>query len=61
MRLINAYSIARDVRLLEGRKVERKKLALWTILRMRWPILAQYLEKDPDKVDLRRKKLENQH
>jgi KAP family P-loop domain len=34
-RLVNPYSLARDIRILEGLKVEREKLALWTIITMR--------------------------
>lgn len=52
-RLINAYGLARDVELIEsGAQVSTdtaaiKQLALWTILRLRWPLLAEHLEHHP--------------
>jgi RecB family exonuclease len=49
-RLVNAYSLERDIRILEGLKIEREKLALWTIIKMRWPLLAEYLEEDYNRV-----------
>jgi KAP family P-loop domain len=49
-RLVNAYSLARDIRILEELKIEREKLALWTIVTMRWPLLAGYLEEDCTRV-----------
>lgn len=47
-RLLNAYSIQRDIAILSGTDVLadtslRKRLVLWTILRMRWPSLEPYL------------------
>jgi hypothetical protein len=56
-RLINAYGLARDVELIEsGAQVSTdtvaiKQLALWTILRLRWPLLAQYLERHPADIE----------
>jgi len=56
-RLVNAYGLARDVELIEsGAQVSTdtlaiKQLALWTILRLRWPLLAQHLEHHPADVD----------
>ena len=52
-RLMNAYSLARDIRILEGEKINktiREKLVLWTIIKMRWPLLAQCLERDPGRI-----------
>lgn len=49
-RLVNQYSLARDIRILEGSKIEREKLALWTIITMRWPLLGEYLEEDCERV-----------
>lgn len=49
-RLVNTYSLARDIRILEGSKVEREKLALWTIITMRWPLLTEYIEEDYDRI-----------
>jgi hypothetical protein len=62
-RLVNAYGAARDIDVLEGilggrrqasveqTHIERKKLALWTIVNLRWPRLAEYLEDHPEMVD----------
>jgi hypothetical protein len=56
-RLVNAYGLARDVELIEaGAQVSIdtlaiKQLALWTILRLRWPLLAKHLEHHPADVD----------
>ena len=51
-RLVNAYGIARAIDILKGgTTVERKKLALWSILSLRWPLLAQYLEDHPEKIN----------
>ena len=54
-RLVNAYGVARAVQILEGHPAEleypRERLALWTILRSRWPLLSDYLAEDPDALD----------
>ncbi len=57
-RLLNAYAIRRDLAILSGLDVlahegRRKKLALWTILALRWPVLEVFLkakaqEEDPE-------------
>ncbi|MEV6445258.1 P-loop NTPase fold protein [Amycolatopsis sp. NPDC051716] len=44
----NTYSIFRCVRTLEGNTPSRDTLALWSIVRMRWPSLFDYLEASPD-------------
>jgi hypothetical protein len=46
-RLINAYGIQQAVNFLEGRRVDPRVLALWTIIEMRWPLLANLLTKHP--------------
>ena len=46
-RLINAYGIQQAVNFLEGRRVDPRALALWTIIEMRWPLLANLLTKYP--------------
>lgn len=49
-RLMNAYGIERDRLLRDGRlldKEERRQLALLTILRLRWPLLAEHLRQCP--------------
>jgi hypothetical protein len=55
-RLVNAYGVERDIRLLEDRAeapgaLAPERLALWTILRLRWPLLADYLAEHPEVVD----------
>jgi hypothetical protein len=50
-RFINAFSVALSTALLEGRSVNADPLALWTILRLRWPDLADHLRKHPDDID----------
>ncbi|HEX6741111.1 MAG TPA: P-loop NTPase fold protein, partial [Sphingomicrobium sp.] len=42
-RLVNAYGLNQARAFLEGRKVEVEALARWTIVELRWPILADYL------------------
>lgn len=51
-KLLNAYGVELEVRLLElsGDEDTLRKLALWTIVSIRWPRLADYLIKYPDEV-----------
>ncbi|MEA3324009.1 MAG: FxSxx-COOH system tetratricopeptide repeat protein [Euryarchaeota archaeon] len=49
-RLVNAYGVQRDLNILSGGTIEPKKLALWTIIILRWPLLAEYLEIHPEMV-----------
>lgn len=49
-RLVNAYGVQRMVDILRGESTEPRKLALWTIVVMRWPRLAKYLERNPEMV-----------
>jgi hypothetical protein len=50
-RLLNAYGVERAVQILEGhpRDLEhpRDRLALWVVLKSRWPLLADYLASNP--------------
>ncbi|HWS85687.1 MAG TPA: P-loop NTPase fold protein [Pyrinomonadaceae bacterium] len=55
-RLVNAYSVLRDMALLAGVDVlgdidRRKQLALWAIVSLRWPLLEEYLEGNPGAID----------
>ncbi|MBM3140110.1 MAG: hypothetical protein FJZ92_07825 [Chloroflexi bacterium] len=50
-RFLNAYNIARSIRSLEGSVVASDTLALWAILEMRWPALANALRARPPAVD----------
>jgi hypothetical protein len=56
-RLVNAYSFESRLQLLESDWVESgedatQQLALWTILKLRWPSLADYLAEHPEAVAL---------
>ncbi|MFI7037277.1 P-loop NTPase fold protein [Microbispora rosea] len=51
-RFVNTYTVLRAVRVLEGSLVPTDTLALWTLLRIRWPELADYLEAHPEAIDL---------
>ncbi len=54
-RFINAYNIYKtlaytiDDTLIDS-TVKKKQFALWTILSIRWPLLAELLEQDPQKI-----------
>ena len=50
-RFINTYSVLRILRTLEGNTVDQDALALWTIIRVRWPLLADHLERDAEMVN----------
>ena len=49
---VNAYGMARTVQILEDNVVPRGPLALWTIVRTRWPGLADYLRAHPDAISV---------
>lgn len=49
-RFINTFSILRSVRTLEGNFIDSASLALWAIILVRWPELADYLQKFPGAV-----------
>jgi hypothetical protein len=51
-RMVNAYGVRRAIDLLRGGDVDREQLALWTIVEMRWPILADHLAKHPRDLDI---------
>jgi hypothetical protein len=55
-RLVNAYGLARGMELLNrrtlgGGREAQHRTALWTILSLRWPRLAEYLAAKPDIAD----------
>lgn len=53
-RLVNAYRIQRDIAILYGLDTDDdnlKKLALWTIITLQWPDLAEYLQSNPKEVN----------
>jgi hypothetical protein len=47
---LNTYSMLRDLRTLEGNTPEIGHLALWSVLRVRWPAVADHLRHDPSAV-----------
>ena len=51
-RLVNTYSANRALAILSEVDIERDRLARWTILSMRWPRLAEYLEEHPEQVEM---------
>lgn len=48
LRFVMAFSALRAARLAEGNPVSTDSLALWTIVSVRWPALAEFLTDDPD-------------
>lgn len=53
-RLVNAYGLERARQVREGTVLSedaRRRLVLWTIVKLRWPVLAERLEADPALVD----------
>lgn len=46
-RLVNAYSVNSALSILGYLDIPQEKLALWTIITMRWPSLARHLSKKP--------------
>lgn len=51
-RFVNTYSAMRAVRTLEGNPVRMETLALWTIIEIRWPGLADHLRARPQDIEL---------
>jgi hypothetical protein len=49
-RFVNAYGVQRAVAMLAGINIDRRRLALWTVVSLRWPLLAEYLERRPSMV-----------
>lgn len=47
-RLVNAYGMHQASNILGGRRVDLDALARWTVLQLRWPILADALAGSPD-------------
>lgn len=45
---VNTYGVLRSLRTLEEIFVPIKSLALWTVIEIRWPYLADYLRLHPD-------------
>src|SRR6476469_7919587 len=51
-RFVNTYSAMRAVRTLEGNPVRVESLALWTLIEIRWPGLADHLRARPRDIGL---------
>lgn len=49
-RLVNAVAIARARCILEGRSVGLEPLARWTIIELRWPLVAAWLAEAPERI-----------
>jgi hypothetical protein len=49
-KFLNTYSVLRAIRILENNTVPSDILALWTIIRIRWPAMADHLEANPEAV-----------
>lgn len=50
-RMVNAYGIRRAIDILSGGNTEREVLALWTIIELRWPLLAEHLSENPEHIE----------
>lgn len=50
-RLVNAYSVNRALVTLSNSDIKREPLAWWTIMALRWPVLTDYLGRNPEKFD----------
>jgi|GEM_PF-2120170 len=50
-RLVNAYGMSQAVNFIAGRNVDRENLALWTIIELRWPLLADAILDNPKIID----------
>ncbi len=51
-RLVNAYSVNRALSTLSHLDIDKDKLALWTILEMRWPLLTEHLTTEPENLEV---------
>jgi hypothetical protein len=47
---VNHVNILRSLRLLEGVRVQTETLAVWTIIEIRWPLLADHLRAHPQHI-----------
>ncbi|MFC7303971.1 P-loop NTPase fold protein [Streptomyces monticola] len=49
-KFLNTYSVLRPIRFLEGIHVDPDALALWSLIRVRWPYVADHLSACPEAV-----------
>lgn len=51
---VNTYNVLRSLRILEGlTSIPIRSLALWAVLEIRWPLLADHLRAHPEDIDLK--------
>ena len=50
-RFVYAYAFRKAIALLGGRDMETGPLALWTLMELKWPLLADYLTDHPEMVE----------
>ncbi len=50
-RFANSYGVQMAMDIMRGGSMETEKLALWTIILLRWPLLAEFLEEHPELVE----------
>lgn len=50
-RFANSYGVQMAMDIMRGGSMETEKLALWTIILLRWPLLAEFLEEHPEMVE----------
>ncbi|WP_354146354.1 P-loop NTPase fold protein [Arthrobacter sp. 754] len=51
---VNTYNVLRSLRILEGlTSIPIRSLALWAVLEIRWPLLADHLRAHPDDISLK--------
>ncbi len=48
---LNAYALRKAIALLGGGDIETGSLALWTLMELKWPLLADYLTDHPEMVE----------
>ena len=48
---LNAYALRKTIALLGGGDIETGSLALWTLMELKWPLLADYLTDHPEMVE----------
>ena len=47
-RFVNAYALRKAIAVLGDCDIEREPLVLWTLMELRWPVLADYLSDHPE-------------
>jgi hypothetical protein len=50
-RFANSYGVQMAMDIMRGGSMETEKLALWTIILLRWPLLAEFLGEHPEMVE----------